>query len=658
VFGLFPFNKGGKEMTFKRMFEPGQIGTMELKNRLVCPPMVRNWATEDGEITDRLITHYAAIAAGGTGMIIVEASYTHPTGKGFVNQVGVHDDKLIPGLKRLASAVHAHGVKVGVQAHHAGRQTLPQICGCDPVAPSPIPCEVLKLADPDYVPRELTTGEVGVMADSYAEAARRIKEAGFDFVEIHGAHGYLITGFLSPLFNQRSDKYGGNFSGRMRFALEVVEKVRAQVDPDYPVTVRLIGSEFSKGGIDIAYTQRVVQELDKAGIDGFHISGGIYDSPPDQPIPPMATPPCPLVEFAAAVKEVTSKPVITVSKIYRPELVEDVLAKNQADFVATGRWLLADPEWPNKVKESRLDDINYCITCQGCNGRLDLQMDVQCTVNPWCGREKDLEMKPAPKPKKVWVIGGGPAGMEAAWVAAQRGHHVTLYEKDLRLGGQILLAAVSPTREDLNVFAQYQMRQLARTGVCVITGKEVTPDLVRAEKPDAVIIATGSSPAKPGIPGIDGTNVVDARDVLKSRAQVRDPVIVAGGGLVGCGVAEWLAERAIQVRIVEMLENIATDMSYAEMIMFLSRLEKLGVEIFTKKKITKITLDGVVVEGNGKTEKIAGESVVLAMGAQADQKLAQALKGQAAEIYTAGDCVEPRKCIEAVFEGAKVGCEV
>ncbi|MFC1857552.1 FAD-dependent oxidoreductase [Thermodesulfobacteriota bacterium] len=649
-------------MAFEKMFEPGRIGSMEVKNRIVCPPMVRNWCTDEGLVTDRLINNYAAVAAGGVGMIVVEAAFTHMIGRGFLNQLGIHDDKCMDGLKKLADAIHAagDGVKAGVQPHHAGRQTVPAFCGGDPVTASDMPCNIMKFIDPDHDVHALTTEEVGEMADSYAEAARRNKEAGFDFVEIHGAHGYLITQFLSPYTNTRTDQYGGDFDGRMRFVLEVVEKVRANVGDDYPVTIRMSGSEFMEGGMDLAYVQNVVQTLDKAGgIDGYHISGEIYESyPQGRMISNMATAPCPLVWLAQGIKEVTDKPVITVSKIYRPALVEDVLAKGQADFVATGRWFLADPGWPNKAKEGRMDDINYCITCQGCIDRLFTQVDVQCTVNPWCGREKEMEITPAPKAKKVMVVGGGPGGMEAAWVAAERGHEVTLYEKTNQMGGQMVLAAIPPTREDWNVFRQYQMKKVAEHGVCVVTGTEVTPELVKEEKPDAVIIATGSAPVKPNIPGADGINVVDVRDVLQGKARCRSPIIVAGGGCVGCGVAEWLAEQGKQVKIVELLETVAADMGLNDMMMQIGRFGDKGVEVFTKKKITQITLKGVTVEEDGKTEDIEGETIVLAMGAQPDQKLAEALKGQVAEILTVGDCIEARKSINAVYEGAKAGCEV
>jgi NADPH-dependent 2,4-dienoyl-CoA reductase/sulfur reductase-like enzyme len=364
-----------------------------------------------------------------------------------------------------------------------------------------------------------------------------------------------------------------------------------------------------------------------------------------------------LVELAAAVKQVTSKPVVAVAKIYRPELMEDVLVKKQADFVALGRSLLADPELPNKVQAGRVDEINYCTTCQGCQERLFSQLDVQCTVNPWCGREKELPMKAARKKKKVMVVGAGAAGMQAAWVAAERGHEVRLYEKSKQLGGQMLLTSMPPSRDDWNVFARYQMNQVARSGVQVITGRDVTPELISRVKPDVLILATGSIPAKPKIPGIEGSNVVQAREVLGGRAKCRGPVIVVGGGLVGCGVAEWLAGKGNKVRIVEMQADIAPDMFLNEKTTMLERWKKLDIEIFTGKKVASITTRGITVEGGGKTEDISGETIVLATGAEADQKLA-GVKERGRKLFMIGDCAKPRKIMDAVYEGAKVGCEI
>ncbi len=645
-------------MEFKKMSEPGQIGSLKTKNRIVCASMVRNWATDDGLVTERLINNYTAIAAGGVGMIILGACYVEPLGKGFLNQLGICDDKHIEGLRTLGDAVHRYGVKLGAQIFHSGRQTIPKFCGGQPVAPSPKPCGVMRAMDPEYTPRELSTVEVERLADSFAEAALRNKKAGLDFMELHGAHGYMINQFLSPYTNERTDKYGGDLAGRMRFVLEVIEKIRSRLGQAYPVTIRLNGSDFIQGGMDIDYTLEVVKELDRAGIDGFHITGEIYESfPKGKMISPMSIQPAPLVEFAAAVKQVTSKPVVAVAKIYRPHLIEDVLAKNQADFVAIGRSLLADPEFPNKVRDGRLDDINYCTTCQGCQARLFSQLDVQCVVNPWCGRERELEIRRTSKSKKVMVVGGGPAGMQAAWVAAKRGHEVWLYEKNHQLGGQMRLASVPPTRDDWNVFTTYLMRQVDEAGVNVITGREATKELVFQEEPDVLIVATGSSPVVPGIAGIKNTNVVEARDVLGGKSKYRGPIVVVGGGLVGCGVAEWLAEKGLKVRLVEMQGDIAPDMFFNEKTTMLERWQNLGIEILTGKRVTAITSSGVTVEEEGRSEEIAGETVVLAIGAKADDKLAD-LKAKVSEFFMIGDCVKPRKIMEAVYEGTKVGCEI
>jgi 2,4-dienoyl-CoA reductase-like NADH-dependent reductase (Old Yellow Enzyme family)/thioredoxin reductase len=639
---------------FEKLFEKSVIGRMETKNRIVLPPMVRNYATDKGEITERILNHYETIAKGGVGTIIVEASFIHPTGRGFFNQIGIHKDNLITGLHALSKCIKRHEVKAGIQIHHAGRQTLKKVTNKDVVAPSAVKCPLH-----EDVPRELTIDEIAILSDAYADAARRAKEADFDFVEIHGGHGYLITQFLSPLTNLRKDSYGGDFQGRMRFVREVVEKIRDKVGYDFPVTIRLSGDEFFKGGYNIKYAKRVVLELEKS-IDAFHISGEIAASFPEgRQIAPMAVPPCPLVNLAKSVKDVTIKPVIAVGKIYRPEIVEDILINNMADFVATGRWLLADPEWPNKVKAGKLDEINYCITCnQGCIDRLFQQKDVWCMVNPWAGREGELTIQKTEAPKRVMVVGGGPAGMQAAWIAKERGHKVILYEKEEQLGGQFVLASIPPKRKDLAVFKKYQINRLKKTGVEIVLGKEITVDNIKEHNPDLVIIAAGSEPFIPDIEIKRGIQVVDARIVLKGEVDIHDTVVVAGGGMVGCEVAEFLAEMGKRVKIVEQLSEIASDCGVNDRHLLLKRLWELNIEIHANSRVKEITEKGVRVETGNGDEEITGRTVVICMGSRPDVSLISALNDIGIPLRTAGDCREALKGLEAILDGTKVGCMV
>jgi 2,4-dienoyl-CoA reductase-like NADH-dependent reductase (Old Yellow Enzyme family)/thioredoxin reductase len=646
-----------KTSSFPELFKPGSIGKMELKNRIVMPPMVRNWATADGAITDRLLEHFAEVARGGVGFIIIEASYIEPRGKGFANEIGLYDDKLIPGLKKLVETVHDNGAKIAMQVYHAGRQTVSQVTGTQPVAPSPIPCPVEQ-----EMPRELTTKEVEELVEAYAEGARRAKDAGFDAVEIHGTHGYLINQFLSPYSNKRTDKYGGSLEGRMRFALEIVERTREKVGKAFPIIFRLSGDEYVEGGLSIEDTKVIAQRLEKTGVDALHVSAGVYESTIKKGviIQPMALPRGCLVHLAEGIKKVVRIPVITVGRINNPELAESILREKKADFIAMGRALLADPELPKKAQEGRVDDIRMCTACcQGCIDRLFMQQDITCLVNPAVGREKEFALKPAEKAKKVLVIGGGPAGMEAARVAVLRGHKVTLYEKSDKLGGQLILAATPPYKGEFSNLNAYLSTQMEKLDVKVELGKEVTPAMVQELQPDVVIAAVGSQPLIPeGILGIGGDNVVTAWDVLAGKVDTKGTVIVAGGGMVGCETAEFLAEKGKKVNVVEMLPDIAMDVGVTPRVIFIQRLAEHKIEMLTNRKIKEIAKNGVIVEQDGKTQTIEGDTVVLALGAVPERKLIESLRGKVAELREIGDCVEARKALDAVYEGSRVAREI
>ena len=621
---------------------------MQLKNRLVMPPMVRDYAEKNGHANDRYVAHIESIARGGVGMMILEASYVMKSGQGFPNELGIHEDAVVPGLKRLVKAAHKYGAKIGVQLYHAGRQTHQAVTGMPIVAPSTVP-------DPSSgeMPVALTAKEIQTLVEAYAAGARRAKEAGMDFVEIHGAHGYLITQFLSPFSNHRKDSYGGTPEKRFRFLQEVYEAVRDEVCDCFPVIVRLSGAEDVKGGLMIKDTVKIAQKLEDLGVDGLHISSGNYASyAQGRMISPMAVKDGVLVDLAAAVKKHVKIPVITVNKIRTPELAEKILKAKKADYVAIGRTLLADPEWPNKVAAGQLDKIMPCIACnQACIGRLFAGQDVLCTVNPTCGRELEFAKKPG-KSKKIIVVGGGPAGMQAAKTAAMRGHKVTLFEAKSKLGGQMYAAGAAPHRNGWVEFRKALIRDLGKLHITLKLNKTFGLSDVKALKPDAVVLAIGSSPSLPGIPGIDRENVVTARDLLEGKSKATGSVVVIGGGCAGAQTAEYLAVRKHKVAIVEFTKNIAMEAPPDDRNLLLGRLTKLGVKINLETKVTAIGEKSVTVEDSKGTRTIPANTIVLCLGSRSNDGLQEELKGVVKSVQVVGDALKISRMNDAVAEGA------
>jgi 2,4-dienoyl-CoA reductase-like NADH-dependent reductase (Old Yellow Enzyme family)/thioredoxin reductase len=636
-------------MPYTLLFSPAKIGKLKLKNRLFMPPMVRNYADEAGLVTPRYVAHIAAIAKGGVGAMLLEASFIRQDGRGFKNELGIQSDKTIPGLKKLVKAAHAGKAAIGIQLYHAGRQTNSGTTGRQPVAPSPI-------ADPteNEVPHQLSVNEIKAIVKAYGAAARRAKKAGMDFVEIHGAHGYLITQFLSPFTNKRKDGYGGTAEKRFRFMAEVYAAVRKAVGQDYPVIVRLSGDELVKGGLRLKDTVAIAKKLEKLGADALHISSGNYASyAQGMMIPPMAVKDAPLAYLAKGVKAAVKIPVITVAKIRTPELAERLLKNKTADFVAIGRSLLADPEWPVKAKSGKAEEINHCVACnQGCISRLFAQQDVWCTVNPACGRESKFSKPRSGKPKKVLVAGGGPAGLEAALIAAKRGHKVIVYETSSKLGGQLHAAAAAPFRRDWKILFNHLVGELMRRQVTIKLGQALTPEIAAAEKADAVIVATGAQPVRPGIPGINGENVLTARDLLEGKAKAKGRVVVAGGGCAGAQTAEYLAHTGHQVTIVEMTDAVAADAPIDERALLLGRLEKAGVKIMLKTKIKKIAPGQVTIETEKGASILQARTVVVCLGSRGEATLAEKLKPVVKQVIMVGDALKARRVTDAVLEGA------
>ncbi len=633
-------------MKFTKLFEPISIGTMQVRNRIVMAPVATRFNTPDGAVTQRVIDSYAERAKGGVGLIIVEATTVDwPVGKVGSCPLRLDSDKYIHGFRDLVEAVHAHGAKVAIQLQHVGGQTnLRNTEGAQPVAPS-----VVRFPRGD-TPRALTIAEIQHIEEEFADSILRAKTAGFDAVQIHGAHGYLVTQFHSPFFNKRTDIYGGSFENRMRFALELIEAAREKVGRDFPIIFRFSADEHITGGIQLEEAKRMAVRLEEAGIDAIDVSAGVHAARP-WIFPTMHMPRGCSVHLAGGIKDVVSVPVIVVGRLGDPLLAEQVLRDQKADMIAMGRPLLADPYLPQKAAAGRVEDICPCISCNACIDRMVNGWSVRCAVNPEFGREREYPLVPAVKAKKILVVGGGPAGMEAARIAAFRGHQVVLYERADSLGGQLLLASVPSFKKDLEDLLEYLVTQLKKSGVRIELGQEATGHVVREVDPDVVIVAAGAQPLKPRIPGIEGENVKTAEAVLGGQAKVGKRVVVAGGGRVGAEMAYFLAEGGAEVTLVEMQDEMGVEMEACERAYVLEKLDEYGVSILTERSIRAITGDGVqVADRRWETSVLECDTVVLALGSTPNTELAEQLDGTGVEVHTIGDCVEPRRIYEAIHE--------
>jgi len=639
-----------KTLNSSPVFTPVSVGNLKLKNRLVVAPMVTVYCDQDGMATERFIAYHEAKAKGGWALIIVEDYAVDPSGRGFWTP-GLWKDEQIESHKQLTERVHKAGAKIVAQIYHAGRQTTPAVIGQQPVSASPLPCPVLGVT-----PKELTVEEIKKIISQFGDTALRAKKAGFDGVEVHGAHGYLIAQFMSKYSNKRCDDYGGSLEKRMRFPLEIIADIRKKCGPDFFIGFRISADEKVPGGRTIEETKTIAIMLEKQGVDALHISAGTYEST-WAIIPPMYVTTGWIADFAQEVKSVVNIPVMTVGRINDPLLAESILLSGKADLVAMGRGSLADPELPNKFAEGRLEDIRHCIGCQqGCLKILFNNQPIRCLVNPTLGFEYLDELKRAEKPKKITVVGGGPAGLEAARAAALAGHQVTIYEKNNRLGGQFATAAIPPAKGELASFISWQVDQIKKLGVTIKLNTPYTTAICDEEKPDLVIVATGASCAKPNIKGIEGENVVIAEDVLQGKAEVKGKVVVAGGGLIGSETAMYLASLGKDVTIVEMLPEIAGSEDMTRRRFLLKALKKGNVKIFTDAKIVEINEKGVVISKGEETTTIEAESVVLALGMKPENELAKELEGKA-EIKVVGDALEVRDALDAVREGFLSGAQ-
>lgn len=634
---------------YAKTFSVGHIGQLTTKNRLVMPPIVHNYADESGYATPRYVAHIDRMVEGGVGTIILEASFVRQDGKGFRNQLGLHVDSVVHALRPIVDAGHRQGVIMGIQLFHGGRQASEKVSGSQPVAPSSISCPVV-----NEVPRELTVAEIGDLVTAFGAAARRAKQAGFDFVEIHGAHGYLIAQFLSPFSNHRTDEYGGSPQKRRRFLEEVYAAVREATDPYYPITVRLSGEETIPGALTIDDTVATAQRLEALGVAALHISCGNYATYAlGTMIPPMAIEDGVLRPLAQRVKRAVGIPVIAVGKIRMQDMVEDVLAKGDADFVAIGRSLLADPDWPKKVQSGASKEVRHCVACnQGCISQLFAQEPITCTINPECGREREFAHLRGGKGRKLLVVGGGPAGMAAARWGALAGFDVVLHEAQSVLGGQLLAASTAPHRQDWETLRNYMIGELERLHVEVHLNSHMDAAMIKCEKPWATVIATGSRPVRPALAGTHAIPVVAGRAVLEEKVSHQGRTVVVGGGCSGAQTAEYLASCGHKVTIVEAQGDVAIDAPVDERMLLLRRLQRHGVKVMANTRMLNIGEKGVLVLSPEETTTLPADMVVICLGSQPVNALAVAASEASGRVRIVGDAAHPRKITEAIAEGA------
>ncbi len=630
----------------KHLFQPGRIGGLEVKNRLVMTPMVTR-SSPDNRPDARHETFYRERAEGGVGLIVVQATCVSPEGhpNGWY---GLWDESFMPGLARVAQAIKDGDARAAIQLHHAG------VAGPQPVGPS-----ATTNVRAGKAPRELGREEIALTIEAFIRAAERARDAGFDAIELHGAGAYLINNFFSPLANQRRDEYGGTVENRARFATDILSGMRRRLGPDYPVGVRMGPSDFVPDGATPEEVCLRASLLVKAGASFLDITPSGHGSLNLSYLHQQGT----ITPLAAAIKKVVSVPTFVAGKISHPAFADDLIAQGKADFVALGRPLLADPQWPNKAREGRVEDIRRCIYCTMCSGSGGGQTKypfASCSINPslaatWRGEDYN-RLLPADRPKRVLVAGGGLAGMHAATVLAQRGHRVALYEASDKLGGQWTIGASQDYKKDSNFreLLELTIRELESSGAQVLLGQPLIPETVKRERADVVVLATGAVPSAPAIPGIGAPGsppVVQGNDVILGQEVPGQRVIVIGAGYVGMEVALHLAERGKRVYLLTR-SKIGRKVGPAIRRTLLDRLNEAGAYLFPDSPVAEVVPGGVKYVSDGEYRYLKADAIVLATGVVPASQLTNALAGSGVEVHSIGDVVEPRDAFNAFHEAA------
>ncbi len=638
--------------TLKHILSPITIKSMFLANRVVMPPMGTNLGNDDGTVSDANLAYLKRRAKGEPGLIITEITGVHPGGIVSPNQLGAYEDRFIPGLKKLVAVVHEAGTRIALQIHHAGRESLFLGSQGKAMGPSAIPSIVFRTT-----PREMTQEDIQEAIAAFGSAAARAKEAGFDAVEIHCAHGYLLTQFLSTLSNRRTDEYGGlTLKERSRFVLEVIEEVRRKVGPDFPISVRISAEESIRGGYTADDMQTILPDMVKAGADIIHASFGTHGSPAGITQAPAEYGPGFNAWLARKVKEVVDVPVIAVGRFNEPAQADEVIARGDADLAAFGRQFLADPDFLIKARAGRSADIRKCIACnQGCIEREILgEGNIRCSINPETGQETIYPQGPATDPKEVWVVGAGPGGLTAAFEAARLGHRVTLFEQEKDLGGQIRYARIPPHKEIYGEWIDWQIDQVRKAPITIQSSTAVTEAMLRENHPGFVILAAGGEKIIPEIPGREKGNVCDAWQILGGRVKPGKNVLVVGGGLIGMETADYLSEQGSQVTLVEMLKRSPVLKITSHGYMLHTRLRDKNCRLLFNTTLKSIGEGSVEIESEGNPSTLSPiDQVVLAVGLKARDELRGALEALKIPYAVVGDAQRPRRIIEAVEEGAR-----
>lgn len=642
---------------FQALFAPIQLGSMTLKNRFVMPPMGSGMSAGDGTPSAQMIAYHEARAKGGFALNILEVTLVKEV-PGAVSGAALRltDDSKIPGFRALADAVHAAGGKLAVQLYHHGRQGSAFDAAGNPVpvpAPSPLPCPLGKAPV-----TALTTEQTYEMIDCFVQAAVRAKAAGADAVEVHGAHGYLVAEYLSAYANRRTDEFGGSFENRMRFARLILEGIRQACGPDYPILFRFGGDEKIFGGRTIEESRAVARYLEPYGVSAFHVTSGVYGSMTeiwggyDYPMAYMSN-------YAAEIKRTVQVPVITAGRINDPFIAEELISGGTADMVSLGRQSIADPEFPNKVLTGRLEEICPCIGChQGCTGNVFAGKHISCTCNPFVGKEAEWKFEQVETPKKILIAGAGPAGQQAAWILAKRGHKVTVLEKQQEPGGNFRIAALPPGKADLAKAIRYQRYMGEKYGVTYRHGMIASETELAGY--DTILLATGTQPLVPDLPGIDGENVWIAQDVISGQVSLpQGKILVAGGGMVGCETAEFLKSYGCDVTIVEMAPVIAADVAFIMRLSLLPRLKREEIQVHTGCRITSILPDGAKVCCGDEEMQLHGyDGVVLALGGRPQTELLKAAEQTGAQVYVIGDAAKPGNATAAIYAATELALKL